>query len=101
MDRIDIVLDSSATELLKVNLLDAQRADEYTVIEESMHMAGMKEERYNGHTPSQQKNCPYKGTFLAYQDKHQGSGPNKAMADVIEYYLTTGKYNYTYCTYEH
>lgn len=98
-DYIDLVLESASG--TSKDLLKAQQADEYAVIEESMHMAGMKEEHYNGHTPSQQKNCPYKGTFLNFRNKKQGSGPNKAMADVIEYYLTTGKYNYTYCTYEH
>ena len=69
-DQGDAPLEMSGT-------LQDQQADEYAVIEESMHMAGMKEEHYNGHTPSQQKNCPYKGAFLTYQDKHQGNGPNK------------------------
>ena len=100
-DYVDLVLNSASTWETSMNLLSMQRADEYTVIEESMHMSGMKEEHYNEHTPSIMANCPYRGTFLTYKNKAYGTGPNKQMADVIEYYLTTGKYNYTYCTYEH
>ena len=103
-DRIDLCFDSVSTHIQ--SMAGSLVADQRTVIEESMHMAGMLEEHYvpkDGRPKDHVdiENCPYEGTFLRYDNKYTGTGPNKQMADVIEYYVTTGSYNYTYCTWKH